>query len=154
MAEVLRTDDVNQADRFAQWRHWISATLVPLECAPVSRDPFRGDLHKLFHDQGTSVARWVRERRLANCRRDLEDPALAQRGVHAIARRWGFEDPAHFQQGLQGQLRRTARRLPPARPPGLPPPTDRVAITVHHPPMGHIDHGQRRLFLRNVRYGG
>jgi AraC-like DNA-binding protein len=53
-------------------------------------------LHKLFHDQGTSVARWVRERRLNNCRRDLEDPTLAQRGVHAIARRWGFEDAAHF----------------------------------------------------------
>ncbi len=296
MAEVLRTDDVTQADRFAQWRHWISATFVPLECAPVSREPFRGEvahwelgdllvsrvaayphlasrtrrmialrdagyykvglltngscklaqdgrqallqpgdlaiydcrrpytmvfdephemsflmfpcdrlrlppaaveevlvtpvssaqntgslvapflrrlvanleqpgepvnsrladnvldllatlfgertgvapadpaalrrslllnvhswidahladpdldpdtiaranhisvryLHKLFHDQGTSVARWVRERRLANCRRDLADPALAQRGVHAIARRWGFDDPAHF----------------------------------------------------------
>ena len=30
MAEVLRTDDVTQADRFAQWRHWISATFVPL----------------------------------------------------------------------------------------------------------------------------
>jgi AraC-like DNA-binding protein len=243
MAEVLRTDDVTQADRFAQWRHWISATFVPLECAPVTREPFHGEvahwelgellvsrvaahphlasrtrrmialrdagyykvglltrgscrlsqegreallrpgdlaiydcrrpytmvfdephemsflmfpcdrlrlppaaveqvlvtpvsssdrtgslvapflqrlvahladpgldpvaiaranhisvryLHKLFHDQGTSVARWVRERRLANCRRDLEDPALAQRGGHAIARRWGFEDPAHF----------------------------------------------------------
>jgi len=41
MAEVLRTDDVTQADRFAQWRHWISATFVPLECAPVSREPFR-----------------------------------------------------------------------------------------------------------------
>src|SRR5229473_5375073 len=53
-------------------------------------------LHKLFHDQGTSVARWVRERRLDNCRRDLEDPALAERGVLAIARRWGFDDPAHF----------------------------------------------------------
>jgi AraC-like DNA-binding protein len=38
----------------------------------------------------------VRERRLDNCRRDLEDPALAQRGVQAIARRWGFEDVAHF----------------------------------------------------------
>jgi hypothetical protein len=26
MAELLRTDDLTQADRFAQWRHWISAT--------------------------------------------------------------------------------------------------------------------------------
>ena len=296
MAEVLRTDDVTQADRFAQWRHWISATFVPLECAPVSREPFRGEvahwelgellvsrvaahphlasrtrrmialrdagyykvglltrgschlsqdgrdallqpgdlaiydcrrpytmvfgephemsflmfpcdrlrlppaaveevlvtpvsstqstgslvgpflrrlvanleqpgepvnsrladnvldllatlfsertgvtpadpaalrrslllsvhswidghladpdldpdtiaranhisvryLHKLFQEQGTSVGSWVRERRLANCRRDLADPALAQRGVHAIARSWGFDDAAHF----------------------------------------------------------
>jgi len=296
MAEVLRTDDVTQADRFAQWRHWISATFVPLECAPVGRGPFRGEvahwelgdllvsrvsaeahlasrtrrmialrdagyykvgllthgscklsqegrdallrpgdlaiydcrrpytmvfdephemsflmfpcdrlrlppaavdevlvtpvpstqstgslvapflrrlvanldqpgepvnsrladnvldllatmfsertgvrtadpaalrrslllgvhswidahladsdldpdtiaranhisvryLHKLFQEQGTSVGSWVRERRLANCRRDLEDPALAQRGVHAIARSWGFDDAAHF----------------------------------------------------------
>jgi len=296
MAEVLRTDDVTQADRFAQWRHWISATFVPLECAPVSREPFRGEvahwelgellvsrvaahphlasrtrrmialrdagyykvglltqgschlsqdgrdallqpgdlaiydcrrpytmvfdephemsflmfpcerlrlppaaveevlvtpvssaqstgslvapflrrlvanleqpgepvnsrladnvldllatlfgertgilpadpaalrrslllnvhawidahlgdpglgpdaiaranhisvryLHKLFQEQGTSVGSWVRERRLSNCRRDLEDPALAQRGVHAIARHWGFDDAAHF----------------------------------------------------------
>ena len=52
------------------------------------------DLHRLFHGQGTSAARWVRERRLANCRRD-RNPALGQRGVQAIARRWGFEDPAH-----------------------------------------------------------
>lgn len=53
-------------------------------------------LHKLFQEQGTSVGSWVRERRLANCRRDLADPALAQRGVHAIARSWGFDDAAHF----------------------------------------------------------
>jgi len=53
-------------------------------------------LHRLFHDEGTSVARWVRERRLDNCRRDLEDPAQAERGVVSIARRWGFADPAHF----------------------------------------------------------
>jgi AraC-like DNA-binding protein len=53
-------------------------------------------LHKLFHDEGTSVARWVRERRLDNCRRDLEDPAHARRRVVAVARRWGFGDPAYF----------------------------------------------------------
>jgi AraC-like DNA-binding protein len=265
-AEILRTEDVTDADRFARWRHWVSATFVPLECAPVIREPFRGTLarwelgglhvshvsadphlaartrqliarqdrdcdfykvglltggscqlsqngrqttllpgdlasydcrrpytmhfrerfemsflmfgcHRLrlpqgaiesvlvsrvpstestgslvapflrrlvanlelrpdavngrladnvldllatlfgersggepadpavlrrslllqvCHDEGTSVARWVRERRLDNCRRDLEDPAHAERQVAAIARRWGFADPAHF----------------------------------------------------------
>lgn len=90
---------------------------VPLRPAPAAArggGAGAGHLHRLFHDQGTSVARWVRERRLANCRRDLEDPALAQRGVQAIARRWGFEDPA-LQQDLQGQLRPASRRLPAAR---------------------------------------
>ncbi|MGE5286103.1 MAG: helix-turn-helix domain-containing protein, partial [Micromonosporaceae bacterium] len=53
-------------------------------------------LHKLFHDEGTSVARWVRECRLEKCRHDLEDPTLAEREVIAIARRWGFDDAAHF----------------------------------------------------------
>jgi AraC-like DNA-binding protein len=53
-------------------------------------------LHKLFHDEGTTVARWVRERRLDNCRRDLENPALAGRCVLAIATSWGLCDLAHF----------------------------------------------------------
>ena len=79
---------------------WIEAHLGDPELDPVTIAAANHVsvryLHKLFHDQGTSVARWVRERRLENCRRDLEDPALGQRGVQAIARRWGFEDPAHF----------------------------------------------------------
>ncbi len=82
-------------------------------------------LHRLFHDQGTSVARWVRERRLDNCRRDLEDPALAQRGVQAIARRWGFDDAAHFSKIFKASLRRAAgayrRRGEPAVAPLSPP---------------------------------
>jgi transcriptional regulator GlxA family with amidase domain len=42
------------------------------------------------------VARWVRERRLENCRRDLGDPALADLSVIAIAGHRGFDDAAHF----------------------------------------------------------
>src|SRR5215471_8854346 len=75
--------------------HLGDADLGPATIAAANHISVRY-LHKLFHDEGTSVARWVRERRLDNCRRDLEDPALAQRGVQAIARHWGFEDPAHF----------------------------------------------------------
>lgn len=33
MAELLRTEEVAEADRFAQWRHWISSTVVPMERA-------------------------------------------------------------------------------------------------------------------------
>jgi hypothetical protein len=42
MPDFLRTDDVAEAGRFTQWRHWSPATFVPLECAQVSREPFRG----------------------------------------------------------------------------------------------------------------
>ncbi len=83
-------------------------------------------LHKLFHDEGTTVARWVRDRRLQHCRRDLEDPALAQRGAAAIARRWGFTDPAHFSKVFKasfGEPPGAYRRCvsPGGRPPGIPP---------------------------------
>ena len=53
-------------------------------------------LHKLFHDQDTSVCRWVRARRLEKCRLDLENPAMTDRDVTGIARTWGFDDPAYF----------------------------------------------------------
>jgi AraC-like DNA-binding protein len=53
-------------------------------------------LHKLFHDQGTTVSAYVRQRRLEACGHDLRDPALARRPVSAIASRWGLPDAAHF----------------------------------------------------------
>jgi AraC-like DNA-binding protein len=58
-------------------------------------------LHKLFHDEGHTVAGWVRERRLEQCRRDLADPQLAARPISAIAIRWGFTSPAHFSQAFR-----------------------------------------------------
>jgi AraC-like DNA-binding protein len=53
-------------------------------------------LHKLFQEQGETVAAWIRQRRLEACRRDLADPAQATRPVAAIATRRGFSNAAHF----------------------------------------------------------
>jgi AraC-like DNA-binding protein len=53
-------------------------------------------LHRLFHTHGLTVVGWIRARRLDRCRRDLTDPLLHTRPVHAIAGRWGFTDAAHF----------------------------------------------------------
>lgn len=53
-------------------------------------------LHGLFQEQGVTVSTWIRTRRLEQCRRDLIDPAFAERPVAAIAARWGFVDAAHF----------------------------------------------------------
>ena len=53
-------------------------------------------LHKLFQDEETTVAGLIRAQRLARCRRDLLDPALATKSVSSIAARWGLRDAAYF----------------------------------------------------------
>jgi AraC-like DNA-binding protein len=84
-------------------------------------------LYKLFEDEGTSVAGWIRARRLERCRQDLLDPSLRTLPVGAIAARWGFGSREHFIR-----LFRAAYQLPPGEfrdrlltPPrrSLPPPT-------------------------------
>ncbi|GHE86670.1 AraC family transcriptional regulator [Amycolatopsis deserti] len=52
-------------------------------------------LQKLFAEQGTGVAGWIRSRRLEQCRRDLSRPGLT-RPVSAVGAAWGLPDAAHF----------------------------------------------------------
>jgi AraC-like DNA-binding protein len=66
-------------------------------------------LHRLFEAQDTTVAAWIRRRRLERCRRDLADPAFGAVLVSTVAARWGLPDPAHF-----SRLFRRAYGLPPA----------------------------------------
>jgi AraC-like DNA-binding protein len=61
-------------------------------------------LHELFHDEGASVSAWVRTRRLECSRRDLESPRLAGGTIAAVARRWGFVDPAHFSRCFRAEF--------------------------------------------------
>jgi AraC-like DNA-binding protein len=53
-------------------------------------------LHKLFEAEGVSVSRWIRERRLEGCRRDLAGNQRRDETVTSIGIRWGLMDPAHF----------------------------------------------------------
>ncbi|MFD4795458.1 helix-turn-helix domain-containing protein [Streptomyces anulatus] len=53
-------------------------------------------LHRLFHQEGTTVAALIRSLRLERACRDLVDPRLAGTPVHVIAARCGFGAPAHF----------------------------------------------------------
>jgi len=66
-------------------------------------------LHQLFHDEGLTVAGWIRQRRLERCRRDLTDPGLAARPVAAIAATWGFASAADFSRAF-----RATHGMPPA----------------------------------------
>lgn len=53
-------------------------------------------LHKLFQEQGFTVGRHIRQRRLEQCSRDLADPAQAHRSVAGIAAGWGILDAPRF----------------------------------------------------------
>ena len=47
------------------------------------------------------MASYIRDLRLARCRRDLTDPALRNQPVQTVAARWGFPDKAHFSRAFR-----------------------------------------------------
>jgi AraC-like DNA-binding protein len=53
-------------------------------------------LHRLFETQETTVAAWIRRRRLERCRRDLADARMRTVSIGAIAARWGLTNPTRF----------------------------------------------------------
>jgi len=53
-------------------------------------------LYKLFESDGTTVSRWIRERRLQRCRADLGDPGRREETVTSIGARWGITDSGHL----------------------------------------------------------
>jgi AraC-like DNA-binding protein len=58
-------------------------------------------LHRLFHDGGESVAAFIRRHRLEQACRDLANPAVNARPIHAIAARWCFPRPADFTRAFR-----------------------------------------------------
>lgn len=60
-------------------------------------------LQKIFSADGQSVAKWIRERRLEECRRDLiSDRDVSS--VSAVGARWGLPDGAHFSRVFKGHF--------------------------------------------------
>lgn len=53
-------------------------------------------LHGIFQPEGTTVASWIRERRLEGCRRDLSDQHQLHLPLSAVGERWGFDEASHF----------------------------------------------------------
>jgi AraC-like DNA-binding protein len=60
-------------------------------------------LHRLFAREGTTVARYILQRRLAVCARELARPQAAHKGVTQIAFDAGFTDGAHFSRAFRRQ---------------------------------------------------
>jgi AraC-like DNA-binding protein len=87
-------------------------------------------LHKIFQDEGTTVAGLIRTRRLARCRQDLIDPAYAAKPVSAIAARWGLRDAGYFNRVFHAQY-----GMPPGEYRRLPAPEDHSIHRWHAPPL-------------------
>ncbi|QIG53440.1 helix-turn-helix domain-containing protein [Altererythrobacter sp. BO-6] len=58
-------------------------------------------LHWLFEGGGTTPWRYVVQKRLEGCKRDLENPEHAHRSVTDIAFSWGFSNSAHFARKIK-----------------------------------------------------
>jgi AraC family transcriptional activator of tynA and feaB len=52
--------------------------------------------NSVLAQENTSIIRLIQARRLAHCRKALEDPLQAHRSVSEIAYGWGFSDMTHF----------------------------------------------------------
>lgn len=94
-----------RAAALARARTLTLARLGDAELAPAAIASALGlaprSLHRLFAAEGTSFMRWVLDRRLTACARDLGDPRQAGRNVSDIALGHGFSDLAHFSRAFR-----------------------------------------------------
>ncbi|MEU3342509.1 AraC-like ligand-binding domain-containing protein [Streptomyces sp. NPDC002144] len=58
-------------------------------------------LHRIFQEHGTTVSAFVRQQRLAQCRRELADPARQSVPIHTIGAHWGFSRPSDFTRAFR-----------------------------------------------------
>ena len=61
-------------------------------------------IHRLFKNEPVTVSRYIWERRLDACSRDLLDPRLAGRPLADLAYARGFNDAAHFSRAFRDRF--------------------------------------------------
>lgn len=61
-------------------------------------------LHRVFSKNGLTLAAWIREKRLENCRRELANSGPLDRNITEVAFSWGFSDSAHFSHCFKKQF--------------------------------------------------
>jgi len=84
--------------------------LTPTRIAEANHVSLR-HLHGLFKESGTTVSKWIWDRRLRAGREDLLDPKLANLTVCDIAFRRGFSDSAHFSRAFKERFGISPRDL-------------------------------------------
>jgi AraC-like DNA-binding protein len=61
-------------------------------------------INSLFNDADTSLMRYIWQRRLEHCRKDLQDPRHLGHSISDIAFRWSFNDLSHFSRSFKKQF--------------------------------------------------
>ncbi|MEU5877538.1 helix-turn-helix domain-containing protein [Spirillospora sp. NPDC047279] len=89
-------------DLFRAVQAWIDehlhlVDLTPAAIAQAHHLSVR-QLYRIFQSRGTTVARYIRTRRLEHCRRDLR---ASTQPIGAVAARWGFPDAAAFSRAFR-----------------------------------------------------
>lgn len=76
-------------------RHLTDQRLTPEKIAAAHHVSVRY-LYKLFESEGLTIGRWIQQRRLEECRRELARRGRGAPNISAVAHRWGFVNAAHF----------------------------------------------------------
>ncbi len=90
----LRAQLLSRVEQFIE-AHLPEPAMGPTEIANAVGISVR-HLHRLFLQKDSTVAEYIRERRLERCQKDLCDPRFSDRNITEIAFFWGFSDSAHF----------------------------------------------------------
>lgn len=103
--------------------HLPDSALGPVDIASALRISIR-HVHRVFSNQGSTVADWIRTQRLQRCRTDLCDHRLQSKSITEIAFHWGFNDSAHFSHAFKRQYQMCPRAFRLRALAGLPVPDD------------------------------
>jgi AraC-like DNA-binding protein len=90
--------------------HLDDADLNPEAIAQAMHVSVRS-LHTLFHQEGTTVSRYLRRRRLERVRRDLADPTLARQPAYVIASHWGLGEASYFSKIFRAEFGMSPREF-------------------------------------------
>lgn len=88
--------------------HLCDPELTPAAIAAAHRITVRY-LNMLFAAAEMSVGRWIWQRRLEKCERDLADPRHGGRTIGEIAYSWGFNDLTHFSRTFKARYGRSPK---------------------------------------------